>query len=115
MRLASLCVRQCPLIHERYQLGGRTNTPHRHAVSVIRGGSCHREFNGEGRNLLPFRSKSHPHPHQEAVAFAALVKDQLQYQVLPLARIPVPKSLVIPVGMCSISSQGGGLQDINIH
>ncbi|KAF9651581.1 LuxS/MPP-like metallohydrolase [Thelephora ganbajun] len=34
----------------------------------------------------------------EAVALAALVKEQLQYQALPPTEIPVPKSLVIPMG-----------------
>lgn len=45
------------------------------------------------------------HPPQEAVALAALIKEQLQYQVLPLVEIPVPKSLVIPTGTYTLVCQ----------
>jgi len=37
-------------------------------------------------------------PDQQAVALGALVKEELEYQVLPSTDIPVPKSLVIPIG-----------------
>jgi hypothetical protein len=42
---------------------------------------------------------------QEAVALAALVREQLQYQALPPTEIPVPKSLIIPMGMDILARQ----------
>jgi len=46
-----------------------------------------------------------PYTPQEAVTLATLVGEQLQYQVLPPTEIPVPKSLIIPVGMDILTRQ----------
>jgi len=85
------------LIHCRYRHGGYTNTLCESFFSATRRDACHRKFHGQGENF--FVSPTYvSYSHQEAISLAALVKEQLQCQVLPPTEIPVPKSLVIPMG-----------------
>ena len=57
-------------------------------------------FRDEVEGFLSLSKNLTPSP-QEAVALATLVKEQLQYQVLPRTEIPVLKSLLIPMGATS--------------
>lgn len=52
------------------------------------------------------------HHHQEAISLASLMEDQLQYQVLPPVEIPVPRSLVIPMGMRTAADQNPDSQQL---
>jgi len=92
------------LIHRRYRRGGCTSTPCKPFVSTVCGNACYRKFYGQGRKFF-IPSTNTLHPPQEAVALAALVREQLQYQVLPPTEIPVPKSLIIPIGMDILTCQ----------
>jgi len=85
------------LTRHRYPRGGCAGTPHKHFVSTVRGDARHGRLHRQGRKifcLLICISR----PHQQAVALAAVVMEQLEYQALPSTEIPVPKSLVIPIG-----------------
>jgi len=91
------------LIHRRCRRGRGTSTPCKSFVSTVRRDARHWKLHGQGRKL--FIPQQTPYTPQEAVTFAALVGEQLQYQALPPVEIPVPKSLIIPVGMDILTRQ----------
>ena len=104
VRLANRHKREYFLIHRRYRRRGCTSTPCKPFVSTLRGDACHRKFYGQGRKHF-LSPRLTPNTPQEAVALAALVREQVQYQVLPPTEIPVPKSLVVPIGMDILARQ----------
>ena len=98
------------LIHRRCRCGRCTSTPCKSFFSTVRRDARHWKLHGQGRKF--FIPQQTPYIPQEAVTFAALVGEQLKYQVLPSTEIPVPKSLIIPVGMNILTHQTADSVDL---